>query len=99
MNNIFKGLAVCAVGLMACAPLSAKQTESEQVRALIDKVNQHWQSENSPEVRAFWDNAAYHTGNMEAYRLTGNPAYYSVDGVLYHSDGSLAVMPAGRLMM
>lgn len=29
----------------------------------------------------------------------GNPAYYSVDGVLYHSDGSLAVMPAGRLMM
>lgn len=30
---------------------------------------------------------------------SGNPAYYSVDGVLYHSDGSLAVMPAGRLMM
>lgn len=29
----------------------------------------------------------------------GNPAYYSVDGVLYHSDRSLAVMPAGRLMM
>ena len=29
----------------------------------------------SPEVRSFWDNAAYHTGNMEAYFLTGNENY------------------------
>lgn len=29
----------------------------------------------------------------------GNPAYYSMDGLLYHSDGSLAVTPAGRQMM
>ena len=29
----------------------------------------------------------------------GNPVYYSVDGLLYHSDGSLAVTPAGRQMM
>ena len=42
---------------------------------MIYKVNQHWQVENSPEVRSFWDNAVYHTGNMEAYFLTGNETY------------------------
>ena len=75
MNNILKTLAACAAGLAICLPVSAKQSESEQVRGLIDKVNKHWQAENSPQVRAFWDNAAYHTGNMEAYFLTGNEDY------------------------
>jgi rhamnogalacturonyl hydrolase YesR len=42
---------------------------------LIGKVNGYWQAHNSPADRAFWDIAAYHTGNMEAYQLTGNPAY------------------------
>lgn len=46
--------------------------EAAEARAIIDKVNEHWQNNNEPEVNAFWDNAAYHTGNMEAYRLTGN---------------------------
>lgn len=45
--------------------------ESEKVREMIIKVNTKWQKEKSPEVRSFWDNAAYHTGNMEAYFLTG----------------------------
>lgn len=53
----------------------AKASEAQEVRKLIDKVNKYWQSNNSPEVRAFWDNAAYHTGNMEAYFLTGNSDY------------------------
>lgn len=38
---------------------------------IIEKVNNHWQQNNKPEVRAFWDDAAYHTGNMEAYKLLG----------------------------
>ena len=42
----------------------------------IKKVNDYWQANNSPKTRAFWDNAAYYTGNMEAYRLTGKAAYY-----------------------
>ena len=46
--------------------------EAAEARSIIDKVNEHWQNNNDPEVNAFWDNAAYHTGNMEAYRLTGN---------------------------
>ena len=38
---------------------------------LITKVNDYWQQTHKPEVRAFWDEAAYHTGNMEACRLLG----------------------------
>ena len=39
---------------------------------IINMVNDYWQSNHSPRVRSFWDEAAYHTGNMEAYRLLGN---------------------------
>src|SRR5574344_79247 len=43
-----------------------------QVLDIITKVNDYWQANNKPQVRSFWDNAAYHTGNMEAYKLTCN---------------------------
>ena len=42
---------------------------------MITMVNDHWQQTHRPEVRAFWDEAAYHTGNMEAYRLLGNACW------------------------
>lgn len=67
--------------LALCAPLclAGKQTpaqkEAAEVRAIITQVNNRWQETNAPEANAFWDNAAYHTGNMEAYRLTGNSAW------------------------
>ena len=38
---------------------------------IITKVNDYWQRNHSPKVRSFWDEAAYHTGNMEACRLLG----------------------------
>jgi unsaturated rhamnogalacturonyl hydrolase len=46
-----------------------------QVTAIIDRVNGYWQGRERPQKWAFWDVAAYHTGNMAAYRVTGNPAY------------------------
>lgn len=46
--------------------------EKSEVLGMIDLVNNYWQDNNKPETRPFWDNAAYHTGNMEAYFLTGN---------------------------
>ena len=49
--------------------------KARRVLAIIDRVNTYWQTNNSPEVRSFWDNAAYHTGNMEAYFLTGEQRY------------------------
>ncbi len=42
----------------------------------IEKVNDTYQAQHTPYVRAFWDHAAYFTGNMEAYRLTGKAEYY-----------------------
>ena len=42
---------------------------------LIDKVNNYWQSKHPDPGNAFWDNAVYHTGNMEAYKLTKNESY------------------------
>ena len=67
--------------------LFGRVTESaENLLRIIHKVNRHWQENNSPQVRYFWDNAAYHTGNMEVYELTGNTAYlkYSTDWAEYN---------------
>lgn len=64
-------MAVVTLGAAGASPAQ----EAKEVRKAIDKVNTHWQSTNSPECRAFWDNAAYHTGNMEVYKLTGNKKF------------------------
>lgn len=58
--------------LLLCFPTVLHANEAAKVRYIIAKVNNYWQRNNAPEKNAFWDNAAYHTGNMEAYRLTGN---------------------------
>ena len=52
-------------------PLSSqsKVWTADEVKEVIRKVNIYWQTNNPAEVRSFWDNAAYHTGNMEVYKL------------------------------
>jgi len=42
---------------------------------IINKVNRSWQERHPAEVRSFWDNAAYHTANMEVYGLTKEQRY------------------------
>lgn len=74
MKTLLRTMAVCAFGLTAIQ-LQAKQDEAQQVRQIIERVNTHWQQTNKPQVNPFWDNAAYHTGNMEAYFLTGNEEF------------------------
>jgi rhamnogalacturonyl hydrolase YesR len=66
---------VCLLAIFLTIKVSAKPDEATQVRAMIDKVNTYWQTNNKPESSSFWDNAAYHTGNMEAWFLTGNKKY------------------------
>lgn len=80
MNNVWKKVLLGAGLLMMVLPMVAakpnkQNKEAQEVRKIIDKVNTYWQTNNKPEVRSFWDNAAYHTGNMEAYFLTGNEKY------------------------
>jgi rhamnogalacturonyl hydrolase YesR len=49
-------------------------TEPEVVE-LIKKVNNHWQSIHPEHENSFWHRAAYHTGNMAAYEITGIEQY------------------------
>lgn len=75
-------LLLCAI---ATLPLSAR--DSREVLSLIEKVNDSWQASHSPYTWAFWDHAAYYTGNMEAYRLTGKAQYYQYsDNWCRHND-------------
>ena len=71
-RNILMSLVIWT---FACIATAAPKTEAAKVRSIIDKVNNSWQSRNKPEATPFWHVAAYHTGNMEAYRLTGNKKY------------------------
>lgn len=63
----------------ACSSQKAVQqragTSKAEVLAVISKVNGYWQNTHPPTERSFWDVAAYHTGNMEAYFLTKNEAW------------------------
>lgn len=54
---------------------TAAYNSKTAILAVIDKVNTYWQTQNPQHGRAFWDNAAYHTGNMEVYALTKNETY------------------------
>ena len=58
-------------------PFTEATQRSGKVLDQIIKVNNYWQAHNTPYVRSFWDHAAYHTGNMEAYRLTGRADWYA----------------------
>jgi len=51
----------------------ARQWKTSEVKDIIRKVNNYWQANNPAEVRSFWDNAAYHTGNVEVYKLLRDP--------------------------
>ena len=58
-------------------PFTEATQRSGAVLDIIIKANNYWQAHNTPYVRSFWDHAAYHTGNMEAYRLTGRADWYA----------------------
>jgi rhamnogalacturonyl hydrolase YesR/beta-glucanase (GH16 family) len=49
--------------------------DREEVCRIIRRVNDYWQQNHPAEKWAFWDVAAYHTGNMEVYAVTGDEKY------------------------
>lgn len=63
------------VSVLEVSPVGA-----DQALEALNRANHYWQSTHKAEIKQFWDNAAYHTGNMEAYALTGDTAYlnYSI---------------------
>ena len=69
----------------------------------IKKVNDYWQAENPEPAFAFWHPAAYHTGNIAAYEVTGNETYkkYS-EAWLKRINGKellLMINPSGNIIM
>ncbi|WP_343728729.1 glycoside hydrolase family 88 protein [Duganella sp.] len=79
-------LVVASLAGCASAP-PAVDTSEQEVVGIINKVNNYWQQREPAQKWAFWDIAAYHTGNIEAYRITGNQTWlkYSQDWAA-HND-------------
>lgn len=74
-NLIAAVVLMVVVSSCSASKQTTKTVSKETVLKIIDQVNTYWQTANPVHGRAFWDNAAYHTGNMEAYALTKNEAY------------------------
>ena len=60
------------MAVLTAMTIQARQWTTSEVRHIIQEVNTYWQTNHPAEVRSFWDNAAYHTGNMEVYKLLGD---------------------------
>ncbi len=67
--------------LISLQTVAQNLPSKETVLEHINRANSYWQSEKKPQTRSFWDNAAYHTGNMEVISITKNKVYqkYSED--------------------
>ncbi|SFD50601.1 glycoside hydrolase family 88/105 protein [Flavobacterium phragmitis] len=79
-KTIFMAIASLSLGAIGCKTGSVKQKNGikeskKEVVAIIDKVNSNWQSTHPEFGNAFWHVSAYHTGNMEAYKVTQNKKY------------------------
>ncbi len=66
--------AILLLALSISLTVYAQETK-EDITNIIYKVNDRWQRTHPDHKNAFWDYAAYHTGNMEAYFLTGKQQY------------------------
>ena len=55
-------------------------TPKSEIIEIIKKVNNYWQESNPKHGDAFWNRAAYHTGNMAAYQVTKEQTFldYSI---------------------
>ena len=62
--------------LTTSVSVQAKCPKVTEVMSIISKVNHHWQQIHPKPTSSFWDNSVYHTGNMEAFLLTGDSAFY-----------------------
>ena len=62
--------------LLLSLQANAKDWTREEVKDIVYQVNNTWQRNHGQE-RSFWDPAVYHTGNMEAFFLFKNLAWYN----------------------
>lgn len=74
LTTFFSAL-LLSLGLAGCAAPPANTATRADVVAAIDKANSYWIARTPAAEWAFWNVAAYHTGNLEAWRVTGNDKY------------------------
>ncbi|MFG6429129.1 glycoside hydrolase family 88 protein [Roseateles sp. LYH14W] len=74
LTTFLSGL-LLSLGLSGCSTLPSREAERAEVIAAIDKANSYWMARTPAQEWAFWNVAAYHTGNLEAWRVTGNDRY------------------------
>ncbi|WP_302590422.1 DUF2264 domain-containing protein [uncultured Muribaculum sp.] len=73
--NVKHSITAIILSVWSIVLFATPAQNAQTIRRAIDKVNHQWQQTNPAECRSFWDNAAYHTANMEVYKLTGNQDY------------------------
>ena len=56
-------------------PVTQSLASKAEVVAIMNRVNNYWQTTTPVKQWSFWHVAAYHSGNMEAYKVTGNESY------------------------
>jgi unsaturated rhamnogalacturonyl hydrolase len=64
------GLATFASRGMAATTAAPRSPAARAALAALVRANGYWQRGHAPQQHAFWDVAAYHTGNLAAYELT-----------------------------
>ena len=89
--KIIKSFFLLLIMLGGWINLRAEETSKRdkainELYEIIQNVNTYWQANNPEHGRSFWDNAAYHTGNMEVYMLTkdSNSLKYTKDWAQYN---------------
>ncbi|NMB06074.1 MAG: glycoside hydrolase family 88 protein, partial [Bacteroidales bacterium] len=65
----------CVASEKADGAIKRPFVSKSEALEILNKVNQYWQSNNPNLGNAFWHRAAYHTGNLAAYEVTGNEEY------------------------
>ncbi len=75
ISSKFIFLFVVAGLLLGCNGKKEHLPDAEELYSLIVKVNDYWQEQHPEPGWAFWEHAAYHTGNMEAYFITEKQEY------------------------
>ncbi|MBC7847612.1 MAG: glycoside hydrolase family 88 protein [Flavobacterium sp.] len=84
-TKLVRIISLCLILFLVCScSLNQKVTLNSNERILetkqnvldiINQVNQSWQQNHPIPASAFWHPAAYHTGNIEAYKVTGKQEY------------------------
>lgn len=68
-------LAMAAMAAASCATGTPEWMTCAGIARAMESANDHWQSTHPDSGNAFWDNAVYHTGNIEACLVRPDTAW------------------------